>query len=55
MTRKIRPFTLLFSHHVALTCLFGLLVELAALSSTVVAQNPVPLECAIRALATRLQ
>jgi len=43
MTRKIRPFTLLFSHHVALACLCGFLIALSALARAANAQNPVPL------------
>jgi dienelactone hydrolase len=43
MIRKIRPFTLLFSHHVALACLCGFLIALSALSGVAMAQNPVPL------------
>ncbi len=42
-TRKTRPFTLLFSHHVALACLCGFFMALSALSGVATAQNPVPL------------
>src|ERR1700694_1423267 len=42
MTRKIRPFTLLFSHHVALACLC-LFMGLTTLSGVALAENPAPL------------
>jgi len=42
-TRKIRPLTLLFSHHAALASLYCLLIGLTALSGVAMAQNPVPL------------
>ena len=43
MTRTIRPFTLLFAHHIALACLCGFLIAFPALSGVAMAQNPVPL------------
>jgi FG-GAP-like repeat len=43
MTRTIRPFALLFSHHVALACLCGFFIALSTLSGIAIAQNPVPL------------
>jgi dienelactone hydrolase len=42
-TRKIRPLTLLFSHHAALASLCCLLIGLTGPSGVAMAQNPVPL------------
>jgi hypothetical protein len=43
VTRTIRPFTLFFSHGIALAGLCGFFMGLTALSGAALAQNPVPL------------